>query len=261
MINQIHNIDCLQGLKQIKDESVDLVVTSPPYNIGKPYEKKLDIYDYIQQQEKVIKECSRILKDTGSICWQVGYYVSHGAVYPLDSLLFNKFIRNWLIPRNRIIWTFGHGLHAKRRLSGRHEVVSWWTKTDDYIFNLDPIRVPQKYPNKKAYKGANKGKLSGNPLGKNPGDVWDITNVKANHGEKTAHPCQFPEALIERLVLALTNRGALVVDPFMGSGTTAVVCKRLGRDFIGFELVEDYIKICKDRLDGVEAPLQMREGE
>lgn len=253
--NKIYNMDCLEGLKQVEDDSIQLIVTSPPYNIGKPYEKRLNIYDYIDQQEKIIAECKRVLKPEGSICWQVGNYVHNGIVYPLDCLLFNAFMKNFLIPRNRIIWTFGHGLHAKNRFSGRYEVVTWWTKTDDYIFNLDPVRVPQKYPNKKHFKGKNKGEFSCNPLGKNPGDVWEISNVKANHPEKTNHPCQFPEALIERLVLSMSNEGDIILDPFMGSGTTAAVCKKLNRNYIGFELIEEYIEISKNRLNEVEVPL------
>jgi adenine-specific DNA-methyltransferase len=249
-MNKIYNIDCLDGFKQLDDESIQLIITSPPYNIGKPYEKKLDIYDYILQQESIISECKRVLKHEGSICWQVGYYVDNGAVYPLDCLLFNAFMKNFLIPRNRIIWTFGHGLHAKYRFSGRHEVILWFTKSNDYVFNLDDIRVPQKYPNKKHYKGPNKGKLSCNPKGKNPEDVWNITNVKANHREKTAHPCQFPEALVERLVLSLSNENDIVLDPFMGSGTTAKVAKDNNRQYLGFEIIPEYIDIINERLRG-----------
>ena len=110
------------------------------------------------------------------------------------------------------------GLHCKKRLSGRYETILWFTKSDDYTFNLDPIRVPQKYPNKKYFKGKNKGKLSCNPLGKNPSDVWEIPNVKHNHVEKTEHPCQFPVELVDRLVLSLTNEGDVVFDPFLDLG-------------------------------------------
>ena len=197
--------DCLALLKDVPNAFVQLVVTSPPYNLGKSYENRLDIADYLAQQQQVIEESVRILKPQGSICWQVGNYVDNGEIIPLDVILYPIFSRLGLQLRNRIVWHFGHGLHASKRSSGRYEVILWFTKGHDYVFNLDAVRVPQKYPQKKHFKGPKKGELSGNPLGKNPGDIWEIPNVKANHVEKTIHPCQFPVELIERLVLALTN--------------------------------------------------------
>ena len=124
----------------------------------------------------------------------------------------------------------------------------WFTKGREYTFNLDAVRVPQKYPNKKHFKGPKKGQLSGNPLGKNPTDVWEIPNVKANHVEKTIHPCQFPVELIERLVLALTDEGDWVLDPFMGVGTTAIAALMHGRRALGSEIVPEYIKVAKERI-------------
>ena len=136
--------------------------------------------------------------------------------------------------RNRIVWTFGHGQHCQRRFSGRYEVVLWYTKSDDYIFHLDPVRVPAKYPGKRAFRGPRKGQLSGNPLGKNPSDVWEIPNVSGNHVEKTAHPCQFPVALVERLVLALTDVGGVVFDPFCGVATSGVAALLHQRRYVGW---------------------------
>lgn len=242
----IYNQDCLEGMRSLKENSIDLTVTSPPYNIGKEYENKLSFKDYTVWMGKVIKEVARVT--SGSVVFQMGNYVNDGVVIPLDCALFNTFIENGLIPRNRIIWTFGHGLHCKKRFSGRHETLLWFTKSNDYTFNLDPVRVPQKYPNKKSYKGPNKGMLSGNPLGKNPGDVWDIPNVKNNHPEKTDHPCQYPLALVDRIILSMTNENDTVMDPFLGSGTTAESSVNNKRKFIGYELDESYISICEKRL-------------
>ncbi|RLG34632.1 site-specific DNA-methyltransferase, partial [Methanosarcinales archaeon] len=149
--------DTLDLLKQIPDKTAGLIVTSPPYNIGKPYEKKLNLQEYIEQQEKVIKESIRITKDDGSICWQIGNYVENGSIIPLDILLYPIFDRFGLKLRNRIVWHFGHGLHAQKRFSGRYEVILWFTKSENYIFNLDAVRVPQKYPSKKYFKGPKKG--------------------------------------------------------------------------------------------------------
>jgi len=241
--------DTQKFLKNIPDNSIQLVVTSPPYNMGKVYESKMDFNDYIEQQSQVIKECARVLKDDGSICWQVGNYVRNSEIIPLDIALFPIFSSLGLHLRNRIIWYFGHGLHASKRFSGRYEVILWFTKSDNYIFNLDDVRVPQKYPTKKYFKGPKKGELSGNPLGKNPTDVWEIPNVKANHIEKTIHPCQFPVELIERLVLSLTNENDVVLDPYIGVGSTAIAALIHNRKAFGSEIMPEYVKIAKERIN------------
>lgn len=240
--------NCLDLMATIPDESVDLVVTSPPYNIGKEYEKKLDLKIYVEQQEKVIKECIRILKSSGSICWQVGNYVDRGEIIPLDVLLYPIFKQEGLKLRNRVIWRFEHGLHCTRRFSGRYETIIWFTKKEKYFFNLDSVRVPQKYPGKKYFKGPKAGQYSCNPLGKNPGDVWEIPNVKHNHIEKTIHPCQFPVELVERLVLAMTPEKGLVLDPFMGVGTSAVAAITNNRRAAGAEIEPEYHDIAKQRV-------------
>lgn len=248
MQNLIHGA-CEAALDSIEPGSIALTITSPPYNISKAYDVKRSISDYVEWQEGIIRQIYIATKDGGSVCWQVGNYVSDGAVYPIDCLLFSSFIDAGFVPRNRIVWTFGHGLHCKNRFSGRHETVLWFTKGNQYKFNLDSVRVPQKYPSKRHYKGPNKGKLSGNPLGKNPGDVWDISNVKNNHPEKTEHPCQFPESLCDRLIMSLSSGGDTVLDPFMGSGTVGASCLRLGREFTGIEMDAGYFDIAKRRLD------------
>ncbi len=244
--------DVRELLESIPDNFTKLVVTSPPYNIGKEYEQKLHISDYLQQQEEIVEECVRVCHNHGSICWQVGNYVNNGEIIPLDILLYPIFAKFNLKLRNRIIWHFGHGLHASKRFSGRYEVILWFTKSEDYTFNLDEVHVPQKYPNKKHFKGPNKGELSGNPLGKNPSDIWEIPNVKSNHIEKTIHPCQFPVELIERLVLALTDEGDWVLDPFMGVGSTAIAALMHQRKPIGAEIFDEYIQIAKQRIHDAE---------
>lgn len=251
--------DCLDLLKSIPDESLQLVVTSPPYNIGKEYEKRLDLDLYLQQQAQVIAECVRSLSPNGSICWQVGNYVDRGAIIPLDTVLYPIFSGLGLRMRNRIIWHFEHGLHCSRRFSGRYETIIWFTKSDDYIFHLDPVRVPQKYPGKKYFKGPKAGQYSCNPLGKNPGDLWVIPNVKSNHVEKTEHPCQFPVELIERLVLSLTNEGDWVLDPFLGTGTTVIAAIRHGRRGVGAETVPKYVELARQRIhQEIEGTLRTR---
>lgn len=244
----LYHGDCLDFLCQIPDQSIQLVITSPPYNIGKEYEERLEIVEYVSQQRQVINECIRVLKNEGSICWEIGNYVENGEIIPLDILIYDCFKSKGLQLRNRIIWHFEHGLHCSNRFSGRYEAILWFTKSDGYVFNLDEVRVPQKYPGKKYFKGPNIGKYSSNPKGKNPSDVWDIPNVKSNHVEKTCHPCQFPVALIQRLVLALSNKDDIVFDPFLGVGSTAVAGIINGRKVAGSEIVKKYYDIACERV-------------
>ncbi len=247
--HRLLNRDCIELVQRLSAESIDATITSPPYCIGKDYENETSTEDFVANHTKLLPEIVRITKPGGSICWQVGYHISNGVVTPLDYIIHQLMAKHPEMKlRNRIIWTFGHGLHPQKRFSGRHETILWFTKGSDYSFNLDAVRVQQRYPGKRAYKGDKKGQLSGNPLGKNPSDVWDLPNVKAQHPEKTDHPCQFPIALAERLIKAVTKSGDIVFDPYMGSGTTAVAAFNLGRRFLGAEINRDYFEICKDRL-------------
>lgn len=242
-------------LRDLPDRSMKLIVTSPPYNIGKKYEKRTSLDNYLAEQTRVLAECVRVLHDEGSICWQVGNHITpDGEVVPLDIVLYPLFKQHGLTLRNRIIWHFEHGLHCSRRLSGRHETILWFTKGRSYTFNLDPIRVPAKYPGKKHFKGPKAGQLSGNPLGKNPGDVWIIPNVKANHCEKTEHPCQFPVELVERLVLSMTNEGDAVLDPYMGVGSSIIAAIKYERHGYGCDTEQRYVAIAWQRIR------QLREG-
>ena len=252
--------DVADFVATIPDNSISLIITSPPYNLGKDYENRVAIEKYLHTQAQVIGQLYRILREDGSICWQVGNFIQDGEVYPLDILYHGIFKRLNLYLRNRIIWHFGHGLHASKRFSGRYETILWFTKTDDYIFNLDPVRVPSKYPGKRHYKGPNVGKPSGNPKGKNPSDVWellvkdweealwDIPNVKSNHPEKTIHPCQYPVELVERCVLALTNPGDWVFDPYAGVGTSLIAAAMHNRRAAGSEKEAEYVRIARERI-------------
>lgn len=242
--------DCLTLMRSLPDGSVDLVVSSPPYNLGKEYESKVALEHYVAEQTEVLRECSRVLSDKGSIFWQVGSFADRGVLIPLDIRFFPVLESLGLLPRNRIAWARQHGLHATRKFSCRYETVLWFTKTDRYVFNLDAIRVPQKYQNKKAWTGDKKGQLTCNPDGKNPGDIWLFRNVKHNHEEQTIHPCQFPEDMIARIIRATTEPGALVLDPYMGTGTVAVVARDHGRHYIGAELEPKYHAVCMRRLSG-----------
>ncbi len=240
--------DNMAFMRDLPDGSMKLIVTSPPYNIGKSYEKQQPLEAYVESQKRVIGECVRLLHPNGSLCWQVGNHVHKGEIFPLDAVLYPLFKEHGLKLRNRIIWHFGHGLHCSKRFSGRYETINWFTKSDDYTFNLDPVRVPAKYPGKKHFKGPNRGRLSGNPKGKNPSDVWLFPNVKSNHVEKTAHPCQFPVELVERLVLSMTDPGDAVFDPYMGVGSSVIAALMHRRQGYGCDIVEEYVGIARQRV-------------
>lgn len=241
--------DCVDGVAQVPDESIDLVFTSPPYFTGKAYDRSTLVDHFLQGITVLQEKLYPKVKVGGSLCWQVGSHVRNAVTTPLDFLI-HQVCQTFptLKLRNRVIWTFEHGAHARKRLSGRYETVLWYTKGDTYSFSLDPIRIPQKYPGKKHYKGPNRGELSGNPLGKNPGDVWAIPNVKAHHVEKTAHPCQFPVALVTRFIRALTPVGGSVLDPYAGSATTAIAALETGRRFLCIEFDDRYFNIAADRI-------------
>lgn len=245
--------DNLAFMRNLPDESMKLIVTSPPYNLGKAYERISPLETYIQQQTQVIAECVRLLHPKGSICWQVGNHVQNGEIFPLDIVLYHVFKDHGLKLRNRIVWHFEHGLHCSKRLSGRYETIMWFTKGSEYTFDVDPIRVPQKYPAKKHFKGPKTGQFSCNPMGKNPGDVWIFPNVKNNHIEKTIHPCQFPIELVERLVLAMTNPRDCVFDPYMGVGSAVIAAVKHDRIGYGCDTVSEYVDIAWDRLHKLRA--------
>ena len=253
--------DVNRFLEKIPDESVKLIVTSPPYNVGKEYEVRVSIEKYLEVQEETLKKMYKKLSPDGSICWQVGNYVENGEVYPLDIFYYKIFKKDLdMRLRNRIVWRFGHGLHASKRFSGRYETLLWFTKSDTYTFNLDAVRIPSKYPGKTYFKGEKYGQPSGNPLGKNPSDVWDIMlrefeegiwdvpNCKANHPEKTEHPAQFPIEVPERCVLAFTNEGDTVFDPYAGVGSALIAAIKNNRVALGSEKQPDYVKTAKERI-------------
>ena len=254
--------DSLEILKKCPSDFANLIITSPPYNLGKEYETQVKLEHYLEQIQPIIKELVRVLSPNGSLCWQVGNYVENSEVFPLDVYFYPIFKKLGFQLRNRVISTFGHGLHCSVRFSGRYETLLWFTKSKDYIFNLDPVRVPSKYPGKTNFRlGSKYGLPSGNPLGKNPSDVWklmvhewesslwDIPNVKSNHPEKTIHPCQFPIELVERCVLAMTNEGDWVLDPFSGVGSAMLAAARHNRRAMGCDQEKEYIAEAKRRMD------------
>jgi DNA modification methylase len=257
--------DSLETLRLLPPGLAKLIISSPPYNIGKAYEQKVDLEEYLRSLDPILRELVRVLSPRGSLCWQVGNYVEDSEVFPLDMWFYPTFKRLGLKLRNRIVWHFEHGLHCSVRFSGRYETLLWLTRGDDYTFNLDTVRVPSKYPGKTHFRGPKHGQPSGNPLGKNPGDVWklmtreweaglwEFPNVKANHPEKTVHPCQFPIELVERCVLAMTDEDDWVLDPFSGVGSALLAALRHNRRAMGFDKEPAYIDEARRRIEALYA--------
>lgn len=245
----IYNMDCIEGLKKLNEIKIDLTITSPPYNIGKEYEKVMDLDKFIKWLSEIGELIYNSTKSDGAFLFNVGYLEvqNKGRAVPIPYLLWDK-MKFFL--HQEIIWNYGAGVSAKKFLSPRNEKVLWYVKDkDNYTFNLDEIRDPDvKYPNQKK-----NGKLRCNTLGKNPSDVWQIAKVTSGENrssvERMPHPAQFPEDLIKRIVLGFSNPEELILDPFMGSGTTAKVAMTNNRKFLGFEIREDYCNTIKERLE------------
>jgi len=257
----IYNMDCRTGLQMLKDANivVDSTVTSPPYNIGKEYENTMLVNEFIEWLSEISNLIFDITKANGSYLLNVGYLEvpDKGRAVPITYLLWDKI--NFYL-NQEIVWNYGAGVAAKNYLSPRNEKVLWYVKNNtDYTFNLDKIRDPDvKYPNQKK-----NGKLRCNTLGKNPSDVWQIAKVTSGENrsseERMNHPAQFPTDLIQRIIDGFTNEGDIVLDPFMGSGTTADVCMRNNRLSLGFELRKDYCQVISDRLDLITERVYLKE--
>lgn len=245
----IYNMDCLEAMKKLPAGIFSQTITSPPYNIGKEYESIKQLHHYIDWCESWMNEIYRLSRDNGSFWLNVGYLSveGKGLAVPIPYLLWDK---NPFYLIQEIVWNYAAGVACRNRLSPRNEKILWYVKNqNNYTFNLDPIRDPDvKYPNQKK-----NGKLKCNPLGKNPSDVWQIAKVTSGKNraskERTSHPAQFPIEMIDRIIKAGSNNNELVLDPFMGSGTTAIAALMNGRSVVGFEINEDYIDIISQRID------------
>lgn len=250
--------DCLAALPRMPARCVDLTVTSPPYNIGKEYEAPLPLTEYVRWCQRWMTEVHRVTSTQGAFWLNVGYLEVPGRAraLPLPYLLWDK-SPFYLV--QEVVWNYGAGVAARKALSPRNEKLLWYVKDPErYTFNLDAIRDPDvKYPNQKK-----NGKLRCNTLGKNPSDVWQIAKVTSGTDraspERSPHPAQFPLDLVDRVVLGCSNPGDVVLDPFMGSGTTAVSCLRHGRRVVGFEVSAAYCRVAADRIERARSELGYR---
>ena len=245
----IYNLDCLEAMKKISMPFIHLTVTSPPYNIGKEYESSLPLDEYLSWCEKWIKEIYRLTCPNGAFWLNLGYLSipEKAKAVPLPYLLWNL-VPFFLV--QEIVWNYGAGVAGKLFFSPRNEKFLWYVKNEnEYTFNLDDVRDPNiKYPNQKK-----NGKIKVNLNGKNPTDVWQFPKVtsgaKRSSKERTPHPAQFPLAVIERIIKSSSNINEIVVDPFLGSGTTVVASLAHGRKALGFELNTKYCQIAAERIE------------
>lgn len=245
----LYNLDCVAALSQLESPLFSLTVTSPPYNIGKSYETPLPLDEYLAWCAHWIHEVYRLTLPYGAFWLNLGYFPVPGRAkaLPIPYLLWQQ-VPFFLI--QEVIWNYGAGVAGKKFFSPRNEKFLWYVKDEHrYTFNLDAVRDPNiKYPHQKK-----NGKIKVNALGKNPSDVWQFPKVTSgadrSSKERTAHPAQFPERVIERIMLSTSNAGDLVLDPFMGSGTTAVTALRLGRAVVGFEINAEYCTIAAARIE------------
>ncbi|AUB84558.1 DNA-methyltransferase [Candidatus Thiodictyon syntrophicum] len=253
--------DCLELMRQLPPKMIDLAVTSPPYNIGKEYEDVLSQTQYLDWCESWIKQIHRITKSDGAFWLNLGYFgiPGKGRAIPIPYFLWNR-TPFFLI--QEIVWNYGAGVACRSMFSPRNEKFLWYVKDAmSYCFNLDEIRDPDvKYPNQKK-----NGKLKCNPLGKNPTDVWQFPKVTSGRDrsseERTPHPAQFPLAVIERIIKCSSNEGDVILDPFLGSGTTAEAALRHGRKVIGFEIDPSYVQIASRRISNYFEAKQFAEAQ
>ena len=254
----IYQTDCLPALARLPADLVNLTVTSPPYNIGKEYETSLPLDEYVAWCQRWMAEVHRVTTQNGAFWLNVGYLEvpEMCRALPIPYLLWDKSPFYLL---QEVVWNYGAGVAARKVLSPRNEKLLWYVKNPaQYTFNLDAIRDPDvKYP----YQKKN-GKLRCNTIGKNPSDVWQIAKVTSGTDraspERTAHPAQFPLDLVDRIVLGCSNPGDVVLDPFIGSGTTALSCLKHGRSVVGFEIDPGYCEIVAGRIERMKSEMSYR---
>ncbi len=253
-LNRIYCEDCISGMRKLPPESINLIVTSPPYNIdidygnkhengraietkGKKYKDDLPEEEYRKLIKETFAECKRILKKNGSIWINIKNRTIDGNVVPPFWIL--DYFKDFYL-KNIIIWNFDWGGSTNKRFSPRYEYVFWFTKDkEDYTFNLNDIKIPALNYRPDRFKSQDK----------NPTDVWYMQMVSGNYPERTTHPAQYPEELIERIVLVASNKDEIVLDPFIGSGTTARIAKDFDRKFIGYDTVKEYVEMAEKRLN------------
>ncbi|MDO5558684.1 MAG: site-specific DNA-methyltransferase [Oscillospiraceae bacterium] len=225
--------DVADALQKLEDASIDLIVTDPPYNINKNYGNNkgmLEFDEYLDFTRKWLREADRVLKKNGTIYIFMGMrYISY--IYSILEREMGYRFNSW------ITWYYTQGMGKTKGFSPRHDDILMFTKSNDFKFNLDSIRVPQKF-----YRTVN------NMRGANPGNVWEFSHMHYCNRHRLEHPTQKPEGLYERMILASSDEGDTVLDPFVGSGTALRVCQNTNRNCIGIDINPTYISMSRNRL-------------
>jgi site-specific DNA-methyltransferase (adenine-specific) len=256
-VNQVLTGDCLQLLAKMPEGCVDLVFADPPFNIGYEYDSyddRRECDDYLAWAEKWLSAVRRVLKPTGSFFLAIGdeYVAEHKVL--IDKL--GLTLRNW------IVWHYTFGVHCTKKFSRSHAHILYYVADPKrFTFNADEIRIPSARQTTYADRRANpKGKVPDDTWVLRPqedetcfrpeSDTWYVSRICGTFKERVDHPCQMPEALLERIIRVASNPGDLVLDPFSGSGTTLAAAKRLDRKWLGIELSENYAEQIRKRLKG-----------
>lgn len=226
--------DAIEQMKKIETASVDLIVTDPPYNLSKDYgytKDNLEFDEYLAFTREWLKEAVRVLKADGTIYTFMGMrYISY--LFFILEQEFGLHFNSW------ITWYYTQGIGKTKGFSPRHDDILMFTKQKNkFTFNLEDIRIPQKF-----YRSVN------NMRGANPGNVWEFSHMHYCNKNRKKHPTQKPEGIYERMILASSNEGDLVLDPFVGSGTMLRVCQQINRKGIGIDINQEYIEMASERL-------------
>ena len=237
-VNKIICGDCIEVLSKVRKPFADLIFADPPFNIGYKYDKYYDKQkreNYIAWTKEWMMVCKKVLKPHGS------FYIAIGDEYAADVKIIadelKLFLRNW------IVWHYTFGQQMKNKFARSHTHIFYFVKDkNNFIFNDHAARVisdrQKKYQDKRA-----------NPEGKMPDDVWDeYPRVCGTFKERIDFPCQMPESLLARIIRVSSIEGHWILDPFIGSGTTAVVAAKLGRNFTGIDISEEYVRKSKERV-------------
>ena len=246
-------------MSQMPEGIINTIVTSPPYNLDKSYGKyddKRSFSEWEELIEKVAKEAYRVLAPNGSFLLNVSPVPESKTkeIIPLDAIAYFIFKKQGYFLRNSIVWHFNNMQNCTNRLSGRWEAILWFVKDiQNYKFNLDDIRIPYITKNDKRLVGG---------IGRNPTDTWNydvpqsdfwyfdrVNNMTKNKLGITEHPCVYPTPMIERIIKMTTDKGDIVYDPFLGSGTTLIAAQNLGRIGLGTELDAKYKDIIIKRVN------------
>ncbi|MCJ2144804.1 DNA methyltransferase [Methylobacterium sp. E-066] len=243
-IREVHHGDCREIMTQLEAGSIDVVFTSPPYNAGKASEESLNLVEYLEFVREWTAELPRLLSPKANVWLNLGYTLDDGQAVPLTYLYYPIMRAHGFRLVQEIVWRYEGGMAYKRRFTHRTERLQWWTLDNNFRFYLDAVHEP----------GENRtDDPRNNPRGKNPGDYWYFDRVAASSAEKTLHPCQTPEVIIERVIKSCSRPGQIILDPFGGSGTTGVVASGLGRGFILIEKDEQYVSEASQRLEAAVA--------